>query len=43
MLPQTEMPGDGSEGLDLRSDADILARLLAAQQAALSGLGTCPA
>lgn len=41
MLPQTEMLRDGAEGLDLRPDAEILALLLDAQKAALSGLDAC--
>ncbi|WP_300071421.1 N-acetylmuramic acid 6-phosphate etherase [uncultured Ruegeria sp.] len=41
MLPQTEMLGEGTKGLDLRSDADVLACLLDAQKAALSGLDGC--
>ncbi|WP_120631637.1 N-acetylmuramic acid 6-phosphate etherase [Ruegeria sp. EL01] len=41
MLPQTEMLGEGVEGLDLRSDADVLACLLDAQKTALSGLDGC--
>lgn len=41
ILPQTEMLRDGAEGLDLRSDGEILARLLDAQKAALNGLDAC--
>lgn len=41
MLPQTEMLRDGVDGLDLRSDADILSYLLEAQKAALGGLDHC--